>query len=168
MDIVVTEDRCSGYQFFSTLFYKRNVVSAEGNGGIINAVQQACTGDVLAVVDGAAFGAMVEQCIEYFEAQESRRIALWMPESFEYLILVSGIIHSEELEEILGAVSDHVDSSEYESWERYFTQLLVSLTEHTPYKYSKKDLNEYYTKRINLIKIIEKFPEAIKKNCDFK
>lgn len=168
MDIVVTEDSNSGNHFFSKLFTRSDVVSAGGNSKVLSKVQNFQEEDVLIIVDGAAFGAMIESCLEYAATREEQRISVWMPESFEYLILVSGIIHSEELEEILGAVSDHVDSSEYESWERYFTQLLVSLTEHTPYKYSKKDLNEYYTKRINLIKIIEKFPEAIKKNCDFK
>lgn len=38
MNVIVTEDRCLGHQFFYELVYNRRVVSAEGNGGIINAV----------------------------------------------------------------------------------------------------------------------------------
>ena len=167
-DIVVTGDSNSGYQFFSSLFWKKHVVSAAGNSSVPDVIQDLQGGDVLVIADGAAFGAVIENCLEYISARTGQRISIWMPESFEYLILKSGLIKSEELHKILESIPDYVDSGEYESWERYFTQLLVSLTEHTPYKYSKKDLNEYYTKRINLIKIIEKFPEAIKKNCDFK
>ena len=73
-------------------------ISAGGNGNVLSCLEQTDSADTLAIVDGAAFGAMIESCLEYIKVQTNRRIALWMPESFEYLILKSGVISSRELE----------------------------------------------------------------------
>lgn len=163
MEIVVTEDSNSGFQFFSYLFRDRKVVSSRGNSTVLNKIQEFDTGDILAIVDGAAFGAMVEKCLEYFSTRNSQRISIWMPESFEYLILKSGLIRSKELLEILSSTSDYVEAKECESWEKYFTQLLIPMTSDKTYKYSKKVLDEYYLYDKNVQQIVENFPEAIKK-----
>lgn len=123
-DIVVTGDSNSGYQFFSSLFWKKHVVSAAGNSSVPDVIQDLQGGDVLVIADGAAFGAVIENCLEYISARTGQRISIWMPESFEYLILKSGLIKSEELHKILESIPDYVDSGEYESWERYFTQFV--------------------------------------------
>ena len=47
------------------------------------------------------------------------RIALYLPESFEWLILKSGIIEDGEIREILAAPGNYVDCREYFSWERF-------------------------------------------------
>lgn len=105
MDIAVTEDSNSGCQFFTNLFTRSHVVSAGGNSGVTGRLKELETGDILVIVDGAAFGAIVESCLEYI-ATRKQRISVWMPESFEYLILKSGLIRSEELPEILISTSD--------------------------------------------------------------
>lgn len=163
MDTIITEDSNSGFQFFSHLFEKRTVISADGNSKILDHIQQLETGDILAIADGAAFGAMIENCLEYAATRISQRISVWMPESFEYLILKSGLIPSKELSDIFASTSDYIEAKEYESWERYFTQLLISMTNDKPYNYSKKRLAPYYLQDKNIQKIIETFPEAIKK-----
>lgn len=162
MDIVVTEDSNSGCQFFSSLFKESRVVSAGGNSRVLLRLQELESGDILIIVDGAAFGAMIENCLEFISTRK-QRISVWMPESFEYLILRSGMIQSAELPEILAFTSDYVEAEEYESWEQYFTQLLISLTENKAYKYSKKTLNAYYMQEKNVQKIITTFPEEIRK-----
>ena len=159
INTVVTEDRNSGYQFFSHLFHNSNVISAEGNSKVLNRIQEIGNGDVLAIVDGAAFGAMIESCLEYFETRLDQRISIWMPESFEYLILKSGIVTSNELTAILDSTSDYVEAKEYESWERYFAELLISLTEDKSYKYTKRVLDDYYMQDKNVRKIISNFPD---------
>lgn len=164
MRIVVTEDSNSGYQFFSFIFKQSKVVSAGGNSRVLDEVQMQESGDVLVIVDGAAFGAMIENCLEYFATRMEQRISIWMPESFEYLILKSGLFQSKELWEILDSIPDYVESKEYESWERYFTQLLVSATSDTTYQYSKKRLDDYYMQDRNVQKIVKMMPEPIKKN----
>lgn len=165
-DIVVTEDSNSGYQFFSRLFWKKHVVSAAGNSSVPDVIQDLQGGDVLVIADGAAFGAMIENCLEYISARTGQRISIWMPESFEYLILKSGLVKSEELRKILESIPDYVDSGKYESWERYFTQLLVSLTQGKPYQYSKRNLDKYYLQEKNIRKITSAFPEEIRALCE--
>ena len=39
---------------------------------------------------------------------------------------------------------DYIDSSEYFSWERYFTALLINETKNSYMKYSKESLNEVF------------------------
>ena len=160
---VVTEDSNSGYQFFSRMFKKSSVVSASGNGNLIKEVNKVGPGDTLMIADGAAFGSLIENCIDSFKTQINHRITLWLPESFEYLILKSGIIKSEKLAEILENISDYVDCKKYESWERFFTAVLILLTADSPGKYSKDVLNEYYLQEWIVEKIRMQMPDEIKK-----
>lgn len=60
------------------------------------------------------------------------------------LILILDVIKDSEVKEILNDPSDHIESSQYMSWERYFTELLTSKTEGTYLKYSKRMLNQAY------------------------
>lgn len=161
---VMTEDSNSGFQFFSKVFNNSNIVSANGNGNIINEIKKLHNGDTLIVADGAAFGSIMEECIEYFTANTNRRISIWLPESFEFLLLKSGIVQFENLEEILENTYDYLDCKEYESWERYFAALLISLTKDMPYEYTKSVLNDYYTRENVVDKILEHFPDEIKAN----
>lgn len=165
MDLVVTEDSHSGCQFFTNLFKDSQVTGAGGNSRILDRLKEQEMGDILVIVDGAAFGAAVENCLEYIETRK-QRIVVWMPESFEYLILRSGLIRSEELTEILRSTSDYVEAKEYESWEQYYTQLLISLTEDKVYRYSKKELAGYYMQDKSVQRIVGSFPEEIKKHIE--
>jgi hypothetical protein len=160
---IVTEDSNSGYQFFKKIYDKANVVSANGNANIVNKLGEINKGDTLVVADGAAFGAIIENCIEYFKTNTRIRMSMWLPESFEFLILKSGIVHSENLENILVNTSNYVDSEKYCSWERYFTDILVTITKDTMFRYSKNILNEYYLHEKNVKKIMEQFPNEIKR-----
>lgn len=96
-------------------------------------------GNTFIIADGAAFGSMIENCLAYIHSVYGSRISLWLPESFEYLILKSGLIKSAELPEILDETSDYVDCRRYESWEQFFTDLLISLTKDTVARYIKKN-----------------------------
>ena len=93
------------------------------------------------IADGAAFGAMIENCLAYLETRIDLRVSIWLPESFEYLILKSGVIKGAELEAVLEEPADYIDSLQHESWEQFFTDLLISLTKDTAAKYSKEVLN---------------------------
>ena len=85
---------------------------------------------------------------------------VWTPESFEYLILQSGIIQAERLREIMENPGNFIESSEYCSWERFFTKLLEELARNTIYTYSKKKLNPNYLTKGNIGKI-EKLMQAM-------
>ena len=158
---VVTEDSNSGYQFWTHTFTDSYVTSSNGNGNLTNKIKNLESGDTLVIADGAAFGSLIESCLSVFQTQTGRRISLWLPESFEYLILKSGILKSEKLTEILENTSEYVECEKYESWENFFTELLVELTADSVEKYSKSVLNAYYLQDWVVEKIKEQLPEEI-------
>ena len=51
---------------------------------------------------------------------------------------------------------EFIDSKEYFSWERFFTALLIEMTQNTYLQYSKKKLNEVYLQEEIASKIIRK------------
>ncbi|WP_448916126.1 hypothetical protein [Eubacterium ramulus] len=114
------------------------------------------------IADGAAFGALIECCISSFQAQTERRISLWLPESFEYLILKSGVLKSEKIEQILNDTPEYVECEKYESWENFFTDILVMMTADGIEKYSKSTLNTYYLQDWIVDKIKGQLPTEIK------
>ncbi len=158
---MVTEDSNSGYQFWCKAFKNSNVISSNGNGNIVKTVNNLNSGDTLVIADGAAFGSLIECCMSSFMTQPDNRISLWLPESFEYIILKSGIIKSKKLTEIFDKIPDYVECEKYESWERFFTELLVSLTANGVEEYSKTKLNSFYLQDGIVEKIIEQLPEEI-------
>lgn len=82
-------------------------------------------------------------------------IWLFLPECFEWLILKSSVITDKNVKQILKKPSSYIDSKEYISWERFFTDLLVSITANTPLQYNKNELNIAYLKPANIKKIIK-------------
>lgn len=155
---VVTKDSNSGYQFWMQAFKNSNVTSSNGNGNLIKCVKELGLGDTLVIADGAAFGSLIETCINSFQIQTERRISLWLPESFEYLILKSGILKSEKLIQILDNIPEYVECEKYESWEKFFTEILITLTADGVEKYSKNILNSYYLQDWVVDKIKEQLP----------
>lgn len=83
-------------------------------------------GIVLVIADGAAFGSEMDRVMKLLD--KKKNIVLYLLESFEWLILKSDILNDKEVREILMDVSQYVESSEYFSWERYFTTLLIEKT----------------------------------------
>ena len=138
------------------------MISSNGNGNLIKQVKELKTGDTLVIADGAAFGSLMESCLNAFRVQSNRRISLWLPESFEYLILKSNILKSEKLMEIMENIPEYVDCEKYESWENFFTELLVTMTADGVEKYSKSTLNVYYLQDWVIVKIKEQMPDEIK------
>ena len=159
---IVTEDSNSGYQFWTHAFKNSHVTSSNGNGNLIKQVEELGPGDALVIADGAAFGSLMESCMSSFQVQTDRRISLWLPESFEYLILKSGILKSEKLTQILENISEYVECEKYESWESFFTELLVTLTAGGVEKYSKNVLNAYYLQDWIVDKIKGQLPIDVK------
>lgn len=69
---------------------------------------------------------------------------LYLPEAFEWLILKSGVVDGKKLKDVLEKPEEFIESSEYLSWERFFTSLLTRLTKDTYLRYSKRKLNKVY------------------------
>lgn len=147
-DMIITEDSNSGYQFFKATADERNIIceSAGGKSNIFSAAAKAVTAHpkemILVIADGAAFGAEMEKITRLIA--DHGCLVLYVPESFEWLILKSGIVEDKEITNILEAPGEYIESQKYFSWERFFTSLLVSKTEKTYLKYMKKVLNPSY------------------------
>jgi hypothetical protein len=160
-EIIVTEDKKSGYEFFSTVM-KYNCVSAEGNGNISNKLETLKQyNDILIIVDGAAFGALYNDVLRYAKSS-TRKIVIWAPESFEYLILKSGTVEHESLDDYLGETYNYADSCKFYSWEQYYVWLLNELCMYNNIgTYSKSSLNNYFKRKYVADEIIKNCPEEI-------
>ena len=110
------------------------------------------------IADGAAFGAYMEMVSEYLGRKQ---LCLYVPESFEWLILGSGLIRDDkELRQIMADPASYIESSRYFSWERYFTALLVEKTKGTWLAYHKGKLNPVYSQEHKSREILKNTPLA--------
>lgn len=129
-DVVIAEDSNAGFDFFSSLCDGSvKCVSANGKSNVFKALQEHRQEKVLVIADGAAFGCEMEKVMQLIKI--GRGIALYLPESFEWLILNAGIFYDSELKDILNAPCEYVDSKEFFSWERFFTDLLIKKSHGT-------------------------------------
>ena len=150
---IITEDSNSGYQFFDGIAKDRNLLcqAIAGKSNISVALIN-CLEPVLVVADGAAFGPEMERITELMKIRDD--IFLYLPESFEWLILQSGLITKEDLSEMLARPYDYIDSERYFSWEQFFTAVLQETTKGTVYQYTKSKLNPVYLHDNNKMKIL--------------
>lgn len=142
-DKLIIEDSNSGYEFFSAVSETISCVSAKGKSNIFNILcETEINQDTVIIADGAAFGSQMNR-IETL-INRNNYLHLYLPESFEWLLLEAGIIKNPNLQDILDNTAEYVKSEEYFSWEQYFTDLLVKITSESYLKYSKKKLNPNY------------------------
>lgn len=158
--IVITEDSNSGNEFYSAL-YGNQCISSNGKSNVVKVASKyiAEEGDILTIVDGAAFGADIQNYMRTVGIRDN--YYLYAPESFEYLLLKSEIV--EVSDNKLSETYLYADSKRYASWEQYYTELLVKETDGTPYKYSKHKLNSTYIIKSNLNKVVKILPAIIEK-----
>lgn len=88
------------------------------------------------IADGAAFGPEMDKIAKFI--MERKKINLYLPESFEWLILKSGTIKDTEVKEVLKQPYLYIESKEYMSWERFFTQYLIEKIMESHFTYTKK------------------------------
>lgn len=82
------------------------------------------------------------------------KLAIFLPESFEWLILMSGLIKVEFA--VLDHTEDYADSRRFMSWEQFYTDLLRTLTRDIDYmRYRKESLPDYYLHEGSVAKIKE-------------
>ena len=141
---ILTEDSNSGYQFFDAVCAEHQMQcdTANGKSNVFSYLKVHKDEKILVIADGAAFGPEMDRVLQL--VQTRKNLALYLPESFEWLILSSGILKDAETTQILQTPSGYIDSKEYFSWERYFTALLIEKAAGTYLNYTKKTLNEAY------------------------
>lgn len=161
-DVLLLEDSKTGLQFYESRFKKTDVtcIGAGGKGNIARWLDDHAGAHVFVIADGAAFGPHADMVLKL---QDSHRdtIAVCLPESFEWLLLKSGVIHADGLVQILDNPGEYIESKEHESWEQYFTGLIQSVTRNikndtqdTSFVYKKGQLRAVYKKPENADKVM--------------
>ena len=143
-DKVIVEDSNSAYHFFNELCRKEKIPceSAKGKSNIFTLILNSNEDKVLVIADGAAFGPEVERVMSL---KNTKNVILFLPESFEWLVLKSGLVKEiKDLKKILNDPAAFIESDKYFSWERFFTQLLIDGTKDTVFTYQKSKLNPAY------------------------
>lgn len=161
---VLAEDSNSGYEFFDMVCSKKDklCISANGKGnicGMIDSDEDKITNS-LVIADGASFGNEMQRVMGALHKRKNW--SLYLPESFEWIILRSGAVSSKsiDIDDILENPSDHIDSKDYVNWERFFTDLLTDILNEYEgvHRYSKNKLNDYFKQA----KIVERILDSIK------
>ena len=166
VDAVLTEDSHAGLEFYRHLYEDTNVQceTSSGNAGLFAWLMQHINEHekVFVVADGAAIGSEMGKLMT-LQHQYADKITLCMPESFEWLILQSGVIDTPNLQEMLANPSEAIESKQYFSWENYFTEYLVQHTVGTHYAYTKAHLQAFYAVRENSKRIVALIAVAMPK-----
>ena len=151
--VLLTEDGKSGLQFYQNFFENKGVscFSSESNSGIFKWLKDHSDEKIFVVADGAAFGSEIDRVLKL---QAAIDFDLCLPESFEWLILKSGLIKAAGLNDILENPSEHIESAENFSWEIFFEKYLTDITKGTHYRYAKDTLADFYQSERNAKKII--------------
>ena len=156
VDEIITEDSNSGHDMFSRIAQDSGVscLSAQGKSNIFSCLANHSGDQILVIADGAAFGAELEKIYKLQEVSTGK-IRLYLPESFEWLLLKSGILGNKTPHDILADPAAHIESRDFFSREQYFTALLVDLTRDTYLHYNKNRLNPVYLQPANIEKVLD-------------
>ncbi|MDO4437822.1 MAG: hypothetical protein Q4B77_07750 [Coriobacteriaceae bacterium] len=157
-ELVVVEDSNAGYEFFCALCERSGVscVSASGKSNIYPLLRKSSATDILVIADGAAFGsemAYVSSLMRF------KSIRLFLPESFEWLVLKSSLFNDARTQDMLLNPSDYIESSDFFSWEQFFTKELIERTRDSYLAYSKKSLGDAYLRPRELRAIASELPD---------
>ena len=154
-DILITEDSKSGKEFFKRIWKEIKTVlpkgETSGNSVITpilkDLVKNHSKEDVVVVIDSAAFGAHIQD-LEAIMSTCDFEVFVYAPESFEYLLLYAIGEHLERLTRTY----DFCDTKDFDSWELYYTDLLVKYGLEMGFRYSKRSMDNYYYRYLNKVK----------------
>lgn len=153
-ELFIVEDSNSGYEFFKAVSDERNLEceSAGGKSNIFSKIKNVKNREVCVIADGAAIGPEMNGLYEI--SHKKKNIHLYLPESFEWIVLKSGLIDDREIRKILETPELFIDSKKYFSWERFFTNLLIEKTKNSYLQYRKSVINKTYLHSKNKEKIL--------------
>ena len=162
---LVTEDSQAGFTFFSQVAMTRGICceSAGGKSNILGILQKRLLDkeqkETLVIADGAAFGPEMAHISQLLRGNSN--IKLYLPESFEWLLLYADILNKPFIRKRLEEAENYIESEKYFTWERYFTDLLMEETKDSPYPYDKSNLKDFYLQD----KVVQKVLEAMVPIC---
>ena len=153
--VLITEDSKSGKEFFKRIWKEIKTVLPEGEtagNSIVTPIlrellRNHLKEDVVVVIDSAAFGAHIQD-LESIISVCDFDVFVYAPESFEYLLLYAIGEHLERLTRTY----DFCDTKDFDSWELYYTDLLVKYGLETGFRYTKKNMDKYYYRYLNKVK----------------
>ena len=131
-------------------------MSAGGKSNIYRLLRECKESDILVIADGAAFGpemAYVTSLMRF------KKIRLFLPESFEWLVLKSPLLRDASIDKLLEHPAEFIESSEFFSWETFFTRELVERTRGSYLAYSKSSLNAAYLQHREFVMISSELPD---------
>lgn len=128
LDALVTEGEGSDFALFDKLL-ACNVVGAGGKSRIAKTVSSLLERDknigvVCVVADGCVFGGYIDALLDIKNLNDIR-LVLFLPSSFEYIILKSDLIHTNE--DLIDNASDYFNSVKFYSYENYYESLLKKI-----------------------------------------
>ena len=134
----------TGYQFFASVCNETGIecVSAAGKSNVCSELLKCKDEDIVVIADGAAFGCEIEKVLKV--TGQRKQVVLYLPESFEWLIIVSDVLNDKEMRTMSEKWENYIESSQYFSWERFFTDLLIKKSRGSYLEYNKKNLNKAY------------------------
>ena len=142
LDRVLVEDGKSGCAFFQAALPNTVIESAKGNSNIHIKLRELLfvhKGEHIGVIlDSAAYGAFIDRLSDVIhESPKRNQITIFTPESFEWLVLNTRMFSRHCT--VLSKPYDYCETTEYCSWEDFFTEELRSLTKSIfGINYSKK------------------------------
>ena len=121
-EVVITEDSNSGYQFFNSVCRQQQLKCETMNGksNVFHYLNMHKNERILVIADGAAFGSEIDRVMQLMGGKD--QVVLYLPESFEWLILKAKVVKSKWADQVLEKPWEYVESKTYFSWERFFRQ----------------------------------------------
>ena len=143
-ETIITEDSNSGYQFFEHVCIENGLKceSMNGKSNVFHYLNKHKGEKILVIADGAVFGSEIDRVLQVIHGRKN--VALYLPESFEWMIMDADILKNNTVRSILSNPSEYVESKLYFSWERFFTAILIEQTKDTYLAYAKRKLNPAY------------------------
>lgn len=119
-EVVITEDSNSGYQFFNSVCRQQQLKCETMNGksNVFHYLNMHKNERILVIADGAAFGSEIDRVMQLIGGKD--QVVLYLPESFEWLILKAKVVKSKWADQVLEKPWEYVESKTYFSWERFF------------------------------------------------
>lgn len=138
-DILLCEDKNSGYEMFNDIF-SIPVVSAGGKDKIIPYLESHCNDFIYVIADGAGFGSCVNGVLR-IKDEGYANFKLFLPPSFEYMLLLYQRFKS-LVEDKLVHTENYCDTKEFKSWGRFYTFLMESVAKRYNFTYTKSYLSD--------------------------
>lgn len=153
-EVILTEDSKSGYQFFDKTS-NCAVQSAGSKTRIKSAIRKEIVkgiySNIYVIADGAAIGSDIRTIVRYLESDKFLKgnveVNIFLPESFEYLLLKTKVFDIPNLEDMLKRTYNYCDARKYISWERFYTSIIEKVG-YTKSKLSDKFLIEEVVSKV--------------------